>query len=171
MTNKVSHDEQERAKHSFSSPPSIPLEPNDDGDEWLAQESKSCRVLHQNSVGKEEEEEEEKMVKDREQLSCGASLSPTMTTEEERVIEILSPEVLKEKIETTQSIKELGNSFFRQGLFEGAITEYSKAIDLLPDSLSKEKSILLSNRAAALLNLVRISPHSTFHPILIELSY
>jgi import receptor subunit TOM70 len=54
----------------------------------------------------------------------------------------------EDKLIEAEKYKEIGNKFFKENKFEEAITEYTKAIDMLPNSL------YYSNRAVIYLFII-----------------
>ena len=66
--------------------------------------------------------------------------------------EILTDEEIEHMVAESNNHKEKGNEFFRETLWEAAISEYTKAINACPRSQSV-RSIYFGNRAACWLNL------------------
>ncbi|OQV25485.1 putative Tetratricopeptide repeat protein 1 [Hypsibius exemplaris] len=56
-------------------------------------------------------------------------------------------------LERSLEFKKSGNTKFGDNAFQGAFEDYTAAIDLCPDDDAHHKSVLLSNRAAAILKL------------------
>ena len=76
-------------------------------------------------------------------------------TEEKR--EVVIPELDAEELERVKTEvlerKEAGNQLFRSGEFSSAMEEYSSGLEMCPPQLSKERSVLLSNRSVCRLRL------------------
>ncbi|KAG8642702.1 uncharacterized protein LOC110628038 isoform X2 [Manihot esculenta] len=61
--------------------------------------------------------------------------------------ELISDQELKERKDLARILKQEGNKKFWAGYFEQAVTKYTKALDLCPLKMRKERTVLYSNRA------------------------
>lgn len=68
--------------------------------------------------------------------------------------EDFSTEELEERRRKSQEIKEEGNRVFKEGNFRLAVDLYSEGLVCCPTSCHEERSVLLSNRAAARFHLI-----------------
>ncbi|XP_011006782.1 PREDICTED: uncharacterized protein LOC105112701 isoform X1 [Populus euphratica] len=67
--------------------------------------------------------------------------------------ELMSEEELKERKNLVVMLKQEGNKKFWSGHIEKAVTRYTKALDLCPSKMRKERIVLYSNRAQGYLLL------------------
>jgi len=73
---------------------------------------------------------------------------------EESEEEILTADEINQLVTQANDFKSKGNEFFANALWEGAIEEYTKALDVCPKS-QLVRAIYFSNRAASWLNLLK----------------
>jgi len=74
--------------------------------------------------------------------------------EYEDALEDVSPEELESRREKAMKLKDEGNLAFKEGNFEVALDLYSQGLLSCPLSCKPERSVLYSNRAAALFHLI-----------------
>ena len=63
---------------------------------------------------------------------------------------------LQERRNQAQELKDKGNSEFKAGNFDEAVNHFTSAVTLCPMCCEKERSIMYSNRGAALYRLVKL---------------
>lgn len=78
---------------------------------------------------------------------------PQLGDDLESEVDELFEEDLPNRKEEINRLKEEGNTCFRNGSYEDAITKYTDCLKRCPKSMAVERSILYSNRAAAELKL------------------
>ena len=71
-------------------------------------------------------------------------------------VEVLSEEEIERRKEESIELKSEGNQYFKQQLYEKSIEFYSKALDVCPQELSNERSVIYANRSAARIHCLQM---------------